>query len=158
MSVDEKLLATIVETAAKVRLEIIFIGNAAAALNGAPVTTDDCDLFVRHTTTNIRKLRAFASALGGQLWQPYYPASRMMRMVSADMSVDFVFHLSSHRTFESVRSRASKIKIGSREVLVASLEDIIAAKEAANRPKDLATLPILKATLRTKNAMKKSKL
>jgi predicted nucleotidyltransferase len=150
MSVDESLLKNIVDAAAKARLEFIFIGNAAAALNGAPVTTDDCDLFVRHTPRNLQKIRSMAAALSGQLWQPYYPSSRMMRLLTEELALDFIFNLSSRRTFESVRSRASKMKVAGREVWVASLEDVIAAKEAAARPKDRATLPILKATLRTK--------
>lgn len=38
-------------------------------------------------------------------------------------------------------------------IWVASLEDIIAAKEAANRPKDRATLPLLKEALEVQKAV-----
>jgi hypothetical protein len=44
------------------RLEAILIGNAAAALHGAPVTTLDLDFMFRPTRTNLRKLKAFAKA------------------------------------------------------------------------------------------------
>ncbi len=37
-------------------LEAIMIGNAAAALQGAPVTTVDVDFFFRRTPANLRKL------------------------------------------------------------------------------------------------------
>ncbi|MDZ7301118.1 MAG: hypothetical protein ONB44_03120 [candidate division KSB1 bacterium] len=71
--------------------------------------------------------------------------------------MDFVFSVSSGKSFESIRSRATKIRIGRRMVWVASLEDVIAAKEAAGRPKDKAALPILKAALRVKNGYEQQK-
>jgi len=157
MSIDEDLLASIAEAAARVNLEFILIGNAAAALHDAPVTTKDIDLFVRYTPRNLEKIKAFASLMGGSVGQPYDPISRMMRLITDQVSVDFVFGLSSHRKFESVRSRALRIKLGNHELKVASLEDIIAAKEAANRPKDRATLHVLKNTLRAKCALEEER-
>lgn len=68
-----------------------------------------------------------------------------------------MFALSSQKSFESVRSRATKVRIGNRLVWVASLEDIIDAKEAADRPKDKTTLQILKETLQVKNAKEKKR-
>lgn len=157
MSVDDSVLATIAEAAARVKLEFVLVGNAAAALQDAPVMTQDFDLFVRYTPRNLEKIRAFAQTLNADILQPYDPVSRMMRLLArkTEIPVDFVFDLSSRAKFESVRSRSTKIAIGKHAVRVASLEDIIAAKEAANRPKDRATLPILKATLRTRKAMER---
>lgn len=154
MSFDEKTIEAIATAADQAHLEFILVGNAAAALHDAPVTTQDVDLFVRETPRNRAKIRQFAEILGGVLSQPYEPLSRMMRIETPLVKVDLVFALSSRRKFESVRLRALKIKLGSRELKVASLEDIIAAKEAANRPKDRATLHVLKNTLRIKCALK----
>ena len=154
MSVDEDLLVSIVKAAAQVNLEFILIGNTAAALQAVPVMTEDFDLFVRYTPRNLEKIKAFGNLLGGSVSQPYDPLSRMMRLVTEQVSVDFVFGLSSRSKFEAVRSRALRIKLGRHEIKVASLEDIIAAKEAANRPKDRATLHILKNTLRVKCTLK----
>jgi len=47
------LLNSVVAALAEVRLEAILIGNAAAAIHGAPVTTLDFDFMFRATTTNI---------------------------------------------------------------------------------------------------------
>jgi hypothetical protein len=73
------------------------------------------------------------------------------------MSFDFVLQLSGRKSFESIRSRATKIRIEKRLVWVAALEDIIATKEAANRSKDKATLQILKESFRVKGRMNNGK-
>lgn len=55
-SYDEALLAEVVRAAQGVRLECVLIGNAAAALLGAPVTSVDLDFFIRDTPRNQAKL------------------------------------------------------------------------------------------------------
>ena len=55
------------------------------------------------------------------------------------------------RSFESLRSRSSVVRIKSHELRVASLEDIIRSKAAANRAEDRAVLPVLRRTLREKS-------
>lgn len=42
------------------RLDAVLIGNAGAALQGAPVTTVDFDFLFRKTARNLAKLKAFA--------------------------------------------------------------------------------------------------
>jgi hypothetical protein len=71
--------------------------------------------------------------------------------------VDFVRTLSSRKSFASIRSRAIRVRVGKRMVWVASLDDVIAAKEAAGRPKDRATLEILRETRSVRNALKNKK-
>lgn len=136
------------------RLEGIMIGNAGAALHGAPVTTQDVDFFLRDTPRNREKIRALADDLEGRAWQPYYPTSRMIQIQSDSlpMPVEFVFKASGIRSFEGLRGRAVRITFdgGQWSVLVASLEDIIKSKRAAGRPKDIAALPVIEATLRQK--------
>ena len=154
MSFDERILDRVVRAASRVRLEFIVIGNAGAALHNVPILTEDIDLFVRHTPRNLQKIHEMARVLGGVTTQPHEPTSRMMRLLTPDFTVDFVFDLSSRRKFESVRARSPWIKLGRQKVRVASLEDIIMAKEAAGRPKVKASLPILKSALRVAGAMR----
>ena len=153
MSSDEKLILRVARAARRAGLEFILVGNAAAALHDAPVTTQDVDLFVRHTPRTLRKIAELTRLLGGILAEPYEPLSRMMRIVSPEVAVDLIFQLSSHRRFESVRATARHVSIGEITLKVASLDDLIAAKEAAGRPKDRASLPILKATLATQRGL-----
>ena len=54
----EPLLGEILKAMHKHRLEAILIGNAGAALHGAPVTTLDFDFMFRETPANLRKLKA----------------------------------------------------------------------------------------------------
>jgi predicted nucleotidyltransferase len=146
---EERLLSEIAAAARRERLDLVLIGNAAAALRGAPVTTRDVDFFVRDTAANLAKIERLAVRLGGlAITRPGAPLSNMVRLVGGSVEIDFVFALSSGARFESLRSRAEKVNIGDVPVRVASLADIIAAKRAAGRPKDLAALPLLEATAR----------
>lgn len=65
-------------------LDAVLIGNAAAALHGAPVTTVDFDFMFRKTPANLRKLKTLAKALGAVILRPYYPASDLFRIVRDD--------------------------------------------------------------------------
>ncbi|MFM8703182.1 MAG: hypothetical protein ACKOHG_04835 [Planctomycetia bacterium] len=78
------LLSRLLAAFADAGLEAILIGNAAAALHGAPVTTLDFDFFFRDTPGSLRKLKAVAKALDAVILRPYYPVSKLYRMVDDD--------------------------------------------------------------------------
>lgn len=144
-------LRRVVDAMWKAGLEGILIGNAAAALHGAPVSTLDFDFFVRNTSTNARKIREVAKALHGCVVQPFLPVSYLRRIVGSPVEVDMVVSAHGIKSFESLRSRSTSVPIGNGLVLrLADLRDIIRSKKAASRPKDLAVLPTLEATLREK--------
>ena len=130
-------------------LEGSLIGNAAAALQGAPVTTLDLDFFFCDTPINRRKLRAVARDLRAAILRPYYPVSSLFRVVRDEdgLQLDFLSLAHGIRSFESLRSRASRVELGGASLLVADLRDIIRSKRAAGRPRDLAVLPVLETTL-----------
>lgn len=151
------VLERIAEALAEVGLEAVLVGNAGAALHGAPVTTLDFDFMFRETPLNRTKLKRFAKSLGAVVFRPYYPVSKLYRVVNDDsgLQIDFMPVLRGIRSFASLRSRASALKLGSAELQVASLEDIIKSKAAAARPRDLAVLPVLETTLRETSRPKK---
>lgn len=134
------------------RLQVVLIGNAAAALGGAPVTTDDFDFMFRPTRGNIVKMKAVAERLDATVSQPEYPLSRFYRMVNRDvgLQVDLMGVVDGVKTFESLRSRAETICLGESSLLVANLKDVIKSKRQAGREKDLAVLPTLEKTLELK--------
>jgi hypothetical protein len=74
----QPILATIARLLNEHGLEAIMIGNSAAALQGAPVTTVDVDFLFRKTPTNLRKLKALAKSLGGTLLKHH--ADRLRRL------------------------------------------------------------------------------
>jgi predicted nucleotidyltransferase len=135
-------------------LEAILIGNAAAALEGAPVTTLDLDFLFRKTPANLRKLKGVASLLGAVILRPYYPASDLFRLTRDDdsLQVDFMATIHGVKSYNSLKSRARLAKVGAEQVLVAALSDIIASKRAADRPRDRAVLDVLITTLKEKKA------
>jgi predicted nucleotidyltransferase len=151
----QPLLNSVVAALAAVRLEAILIGNAAAALQGAPVTTVDFDFMFRSTPVNLAKLKKFATRLDAVIMRPYYPASALYRVMNDDrgLQTDFMPAIHGVKSFNSLRSRAEKIHLGGHSLWVANLEDIIASKRAAGRPRDKAVLDILEKTLREKRLL-----
>ena len=146
------LLARIAALMEKHGLEAVLIGNAAAALQGAPVTTLDFDFMFRRTAVNLRKLKAIARDLDAVLLKPFYPQSSMIRLVRDrdGLQIDFMSVIDGVRSFEGLRARAARVNIGGSDVFVAGLSDIVKSKKAAGRPQDLAVLPVLEKTLEEK--------
>jgi len=143
------LLARIAALLERHQLEAILIGNAAAALHGAPVTTVDIDFLFRKTPANLKKLKALAADLEAVILKPYYPVSGLLRVArDADgLQLDFMTAIDGIRSFEGLRARAQVVRFGQARLLVAALADIIKSKKAAGRPRDLAVLAVLEKTL-----------
>jgi predicted nucleotidyltransferase len=148
----EPLLTSVAGALAEAGLEAILIGNAAAALQGAPVTTLDFDFMFRATSTNLAKLKRFAGLLDAVILRPYYPVSNLYRVVNDErgLQVDFMSGIHGVKSFNSLRSRADQMEFGGRRLWVANLVDVIVSKRAAGRPRDKAVLDILERTLREK--------
>jgi len=133
-------------------LEAVLIGNAAAALQGAPVTTLDFDFMFRKSPANLKKLKALARSLRGSVLTPFYPVSGLYRLMDDQrgLQLDFMHSIHGIRSFEGLRSRASRVYFGDYPIWVADLGDIIKSKRALGRPKDLAVIDILEQTLHEK--------
>lgn len=140
------------------RLDVVLIGNAAAALQGAPVTTVDFDFMFRKTTRNMQKLKALARQLGATIVRPYYPASDLYRVVRDDgLQIDFMATIHGVRSFEGLRDRADTVDIGDTTIRVAALADILKSKRAARRPRDLAVIDVLEKALEERARREKQK-
>jgi hypothetical protein len=148
------LLNSIMAALSEVGLETVLIGNAGAAIQGAPVTTVDFDFMFRATPMNVAKLKKFADCLEAVILSPCYLASRFYRVVNDDrgLQADFAPAIHGAKSFEDIRSRAEKVQLSGRSLWVASLADIIASKRATGRPQDKAVVGILEATLRQRTA------
>ncbi len=143
------LLCKIAAAFRRVKLEAVMIGNAAAALHGAPVTTLDVDFMCRDTELNRKKIRALAKGMDMSLSQPALPASHFFRLLDQTngFQIDLLFEVVGIRSFAGLRSRARTVDFQGAPLLVADLRDIIASKQAAGRPKDLAVIDDLRETL-----------
>lgn len=145
----EPLLNRIAKVFAEHRFEAIMVGNAAAALHGAPVTTLDIDFMFRKTPTNVKKLKAVAKSFRATILKPYYPVSDLFRVVNDEqgLQLDFMSRLHGVNSFEGLRSRSTSVEFGEHSIMVASLADIIKSKRATGRDRDKAVLDILQQTL-----------
>jgi hypothetical protein len=134
------LLARIARLLDRHGLEAVLIGNAAAALQGAPVTTVDLDFLFRKTPANLKKLKALAADIEAVIFKPEYPVSGLLRVArdSDGLQLDFMTAIDGIRSFEGLRKRARAVRFGASTLYVAALADIIKSKAAAGRPRDLA--------------------
>jgi predicted nucleotidyltransferase len=151
------LLIRVAKLLERYRLDAILIGNAAAALQGAPVTTLDIDFLFRKTPANTAKLKALAKELGAVILRPYHPVSGLYRVVRDEdgLQLDFMTVIDGIRSFEGLRKRARTIRIGNAQLAVADLSDIIRSKRAAGRPRDRAVLEVLERTLNETSRLQK---
>jgi hypothetical protein len=92
-------------------LEVILIGNAAAALHGAPVTTIDFDFYFCKTPRNLQKLKSLAEKLNAVILRPYYPVSDLYRLIREDdgLQADFMATIHGARSFESLRATSDPV-------------------------------------------------
>src|ERR1700689_1748046 len=152
------ILTKIAQALEKHGLEAVLIGNAAAALQGAPVTTVDFDFFFRKTPANLKKLKRIAADLGAIALHPYYPVSGLIRLMRDDdgLQLDFMDVIDGVTSFEGLRRRSLRVQMGAASIRVAPLADFIKSKRAAGRPRDLAVLEILEKILAEASTDQKS--
>jgi len=147
----QPILVKVARSFKQAKLETVMIGNAAAAIQGAPVTTLDIDFIIRETTKNKEKLQLVANKLGGELISFQDGVTTLMQIQNPDEGIflDFVTTADGIKSFASVRSRATEVDFdeSGATIYVASLEDIITSKRAVGRPKDLAVIEELELTL-----------
>ena len=100
------LLATLLQARMDERLDAVLIGNAAAAMQGAPVTTVDFDFMFRDTTANMQKLKRVAKRLDAVILRPVYPVSKLYRLTAdaSGLQADFTSFTASGRIRGSRRA------------------------------------------------------
>ena len=143
---------------AEAQVEFVVVGGISAVLQGAPITTVDLDICYRRTAENIARLARVLAPLKPRLRGfppdlPFTVDERALQLGSnftleiGDESVDLLGVMSGLGGYEQVIGQAQDVTIGKHPVKVLSLAQLIVTKQAAGRPKDLAVLPVLKATL-----------
>lgn len=127
--------------------ESVLIGNMAAAVHGARVLTDDFDYLVPPFPDLSRRIRVLAKILGADLFPPKRPyGTTMLFIEETGIQIDLLRRMDGVSSFRALRTRAHH-EPELDDTIVASLRDVIRSKRAAGRPKDLAILPELEATL-----------
>jgi hypothetical protein len=118
------------------------VGMSAADLQGANIGTQDIDLWFE--TTSDGGLDKAARAVGSMFaWRANPPA-----LTGEDLErIDVVNRCQGLKKFSAEYEDAVEIDVEDLPLMVLPLERVIASKKAANRPKDRAHLPTLKAVL-----------
>ena len=149
----ENILCEVAEAIYHSKLEAVMIGNAAAAIQGAPVTTMDIDFCIKDDETEIAKLKDIANELNGEFFD-YYPFFQI-QVPEKEIYLDFLCRVTGVESFDYLLMQSDKISFDDIYYLnIAKLEVIIESKKAVGEEKDLAVLPLLIKTLELKNEQK----
>ncbi len=149
------------------QVEFVVVGGVSAVLQGAPIVTVDLDVCYRRSPENIARLAAALQPLQPRLrgLPPELPATFDERSLLfgtnftleiGSESLDLLGEMSAIGGYEQVIDQADEMLVAGSRVRVLSLAQLIVTKEAAGRPKDLAVLPALKATLEVQQKQESS--
>ena len=126
------------------KVDFMIVGLSAAALQGAPVVTQDIDLWFEDLTDpGIKKALKKVGA-------NYVPPTGMNPPMFAGHAVnlfDIVVHMHGLGEFEKEKKHSLKITLGKNKIMVLALERIIKSKKATGRQKDKLILPVLSDAL-----------
>jgi hypothetical protein len=142
---------------AEAEVEFVVVGGVSAVLQGAPIVTMDLDVCYRRTPENIARLAAALAPLKPRLRglppdlsftfdERAIQLGTNFTLTISDESLDLLGEMSVIGGYEQIIAAARTVAVEGRPVKVLSLAHLIATKAAANRPKDLAALPVLRAT------------
>jgi predicted nucleotidyltransferase len=138
------------------QVEFITVGGLAAVFNGAPIVTVDVDILHRRTPENVARLLAALRELGAVYRNDprniapgeshlLGPGHQLLRTKHGDL--DVLGTIDDTVVYEDVLDHTIAVELSEIRVLALDLARVIQAKEFAGRPKDLAMLPVLRATL-----------
>lgn len=128
-------------------IKFLIIGLGAAVLEGAPVATQDIDLWF--DTLDSKALTLAAKDAGG-FWVPAFGMQPPAFGGDGLSRIDVVLTAHGLRRFLDEYDASNDREIEGVTVRVLPLERVIASKRATGRPKDAASLPALEATLRAR--------
>ena len=153
---DRARYAEVLRRLSRNDVEFIVVGLMAGVLRGAPVMTADLDILHRRSIENVsRLLRVLA-----ELDAVYRHDPRRLRpgeshlmspghqlLITTHGDLDCLGEVGEGRSYEDLLERAPELDLGDGlTVRVIDLPMLIELKEQAGRPKDLAVLPVLRAT------------
>jgi len=128
------------------KVEFMIVGLAAAALQGAPVVTQDVDLWFSELTQP-----GIAEALK-KVHGSYVPPTASSPPMFAGRGIslfDIVDHMHGLGTFAEECKHTIKVPMGRTKIPILKLERIIASKKATGRTKDKLVLKVLSDALKT---------
>lgn len=138
------------------QVEYFIVGALAAALQGAPVVTFDVDIVHRRSQENIERLLGALTALDAcsradpRKLRPNetHLATGGHQLLQTRLGdLDVLGTIMEASGYDDLIDHTVLVDLEGLRVRVLELSKVIEAKEYAGRPKDLAALPSLRATL-----------
>ena len=128
----------------RARVRFMVVGLSAATMQGAPVVTQDVDLwFDKLGDPGISKA---LQRVGAAYVPPSILNPPMLAGPGAEL-FDIVLRMDGLETFASELKHCIDVPLGRHQLKVLSLARILASKVAANRAKDKLTIPVLRDAL-----------
>lgn len=142
-------------------VEFVVIGGLAAVAHGSPLATFDTDIAPGRSADNLDRLAAALRELNAMIRTSVDPVAfsidggflaaqpRMLNLATDAGDLDLTFTPAGFpEGFTQLRPGAVEVSlVEGAMTAVASLRDVIASKAAADRDKDRAALPYLRALL-----------
>lgn len=128
------------------KVEFMIVGLSAAALQGAPVVTQDIGLWFRMLPDP--GIERALNKFNGSCIPPIAGNPLMFAGDGIEL-FDIVVHMHGLGEFDEERKHAIKVPLGRIKVLVLKLERIITSKKATGRRKDKLVLKVLSDALKT---------
>src|SRR5260370_41743251 len=126
-------------------VRFLFIGKSAAVLLGFTDTTQDADLFAEKSPENGRAivlvLKELGFALSDSLIAEIERGKDFVQLKNGPFDLDLIFAPDGIACFEDAWKRHVEVE----GFPVCHIDDVIASKEATHRPKDIESLPRLRA-------------
>jgi hypothetical protein len=130
-------------------VRFLVVGLGAAVLEGAPLATQDIDVWFETLDTD---QIALAARDAGGFWVSGF-GMQPPSFGGDDLSrIDVVLTAHGLRSFKEEYDASADREIEGVVLRVLPLERVIASKRATSRPKDTASLPALEATLLARRA------
>jgi hypothetical protein len=143
----------------------VVIGGVAAILHGAAHVTTDVDVVPQDARDNLERLSDALKEIHARIRVSGEPDGvpfdhsveslarvRIWNLQTDIGDLDITFEPSGTHGYDDLKRDAIVMRLRSGNVPVASLADVIRSKEAADRPRDRAVLPGLRALLSSQRA------
>jgi len=142
----------LVQVLLKRKVRFMVVGLSAATLQGAPVVTQDVDLWFENLGEP--KISRALQEVGATYVSPSINNPPMLAGKGAEL-FDIVIRMDGLGTFADEIKNCVDIPLGRQKLKVLSLERILASKIAANRAKDKLTIPVLRDALAATQSIKR---
>ena len=135
----------------RARVRFMVVGLSAATMQGAPVVTQDVDLWFEKLGDP--KISRALQSVGAAYVPPSILNPPMLAGAGAEL-FDIVLRMDGLGTFASEFKHCVAVSLGRHQLKVLSLERILVSKLAANRAKDRVTIPVLRDALAATTTVK----